>query len=165
MNTTFYIFRHGETFATKAGKGYGMRVFSAPLLPEATGALERMGEYLKSIDTDFNVSSAVRRCRETVAIISTVSGKEFFFDKRLNEFFLESVGHLEKRLQRLLDDIEKNAYKRVLICTHGACLSLLITLLSIKKDHHTSYNLFQYPPPGVLTIIIGNTIQEVNFNT
>jgi broad specificity phosphatase PhoE len=161
---TYYIFRHGETFATKAGTGYGMKVFSAPLLPEATPSLQRMGQYLKDIPTDFAVSSAVKRCRQTVEIIGKESGKEFVFDKRLNEFFLESVGHLVRRLKKFLDDIETHKYEHVVICTHGACISALITLLTAKKDHQASYNLFNYPPPGVLTIIEGNNIQDVNFN-
>jgi broad specificity phosphatase PhoE len=161
---TYYIFRHGETFATKAGTGYGMKVFSAPLLPEASPALQKMGEYLKNIPTDINVSSAVKRCRQTVEIIGKESGKEFIFDKRLNEFFLESVGHLVERLKKFLEDLEKHNYQHVLLCTHGACISALITLLTAKKDHPTSYNLFHYPQPGVLTIIEGNNIQEINFN-
>lgn len=164
MKPTFYIFRHGETFATKRGTGYGVRIFSAPILPEATGALERMGAYLKNIPTEYNASSALKRCRQTAEIIGRESGKEFVFDKRLNEYFLESFGHFKQRLGSFLADIEKQRYESVVICTHGACISALISLLTAKKDHQASFNLFQYPPPGVLTVIEETNIQEINFN-
>lgn len=161
---TYYIFRHGETFATKAGTGYGVRVFSAPILPEAHAALERMGAYLAQVENSYNISSEILRCRQTVEIISEKSGKSFVFDKRLNEFFLESFGHFKKRLQSVLADIEKQTAENILICTHGAGISGLISLLTPKKDMPAAFDIFHYPMPGVLTIIKGETIQEVNFN-
>lgn len=162
---TYYIFRHGETFATKAGTGYGIRVFSAPILPEAHAPLQRMGAYLKSIESSYNVSSQIHRCRQTVEIVGKESGKTFVFDKRLNEFFLESFGHFQKRLQSILTDIEKESAENILICTHGAGIAGLISLLTPKKDMPGAFDVFHYPRPGVLTIIKGETIQEINFNT
>jgi broad specificity phosphatase PhoE len=161
---TYYIFRHGETFATKKGRGYGMRIFSAPILPEAGVPLQKMGEYLKSVDTDFQVSSALLRCRQTADIITTETGKTFVFDKRLNEYFLETFGHLRKRLQEVLTEIDKNDYKNIVICTHGACIAMLISILTARHEKPTAFNLFRYPPPGVLTIINNNNVQEINFN-
>ncbi|MBP9719180.1 MAG: histidine phosphatase family protein [Candidatus Levybacteria bacterium] len=165
MQKTYYIFRHGETFATKNGTGYGVRMLSAPILPEASPALTRLGAYLKNIPTDFNISSALKRCRQTVEIIGKESEKQFVFDKRLNDYFLESSGHFIKRLKSVLAEIEANDYQSIAICTHGACISTLISLLTAKKDMRVEYNFFKYPPPGVLTIIEGNNVQEVNFNT
>lgn len=164
MATKFYIFRHGETFATKAGKGYGVRMFSAPILSEATPALSRMGIYLKDVPTDYNISSALKRCRQTVEIIGKESGKEFVFDKRLNDYFLESAHHFTNRIKQVVAEIEEKQYSSVAICTHGACISVLISLLTAKKDMAITYNYFKFPPPGVLTIIEGNNVQEVNFN-
>src|SRR5687768_16016928 len=134
MKPTFYIFRHGETFATKAGKGYGVRMFSASILPEATPALSRMGLYLKNISTDYNISSALKRCRQTVEIIGQESGKEFVFDKRLNDYFLESAYHFTNRIKQVLLEMEEKNYSSIAICTHGACISVLISLLTAKKD-------------------------------
>ena len=162
---TYYIFRHGETFATKAGTGYGIRVFSAPILPEARTPLEKMGKYLAAIEDSYNISSEVLRCRQTVAIIAEKSGKSFVFDKRLNEFFLESYGHFKKRLQAMLDAIEKESAENILICTHGAGIAGLISLLTPKKDMPGAFDVFHYPAPGILTIIQGETVKEVNFNT
>lgn len=162
---TYYIFRHGETFATKAGTGYGVRVFSAPILPQAQEPLEKMGEYLKQVPSSYNVSSQLLRCKQTVAIIGNKADKTFVFDKRLNEFFLESLGHFRKRLQSLLVDIEKESAEHILICTHGAGIAGLISLLTPKKDMPGAFDIFHYPPPGVLTIIHGETLKEINFNT
>lgn len=162
---TYYIFRHGETFATKAGTGYGFRVFSAPILPEAVAPIRKMGEYLKTIETDVHVSSAVLRCQQTAEIITKTSGKKFSFDKRLNEYFLETVGNLRKRLQSLLTELDKKNYQNIVICTHGACIAMLISILTARHEKPTAFNLFRFPPPGVLTIINANTVQEINFNT
>src|SRR5437762_1931158 len=126
MPKIFYIFRHGETFATKLEKGYGRKVFSAPLLDEGHPAIERIGEYLKNIETDFNTSSNVKRCRQTVEIVSQISGKQFIFDKRLNEFFLETYWHFRRRIKGVLKDIDQKGFSSVCICTHGACIAMLV---------------------------------------
>jgi broad specificity phosphatase PhoE len=161
---TYYILRHGETFATRSGMGYGFRIFSAPILPQAVGPLKKMGNYLHDVDIDFSISSALIRCRQTAEIITKESGKEFIFDKRLNEYFLETFGHLRKRLQAVLTDIDNNDYKNIMICTHGACIAMLISILTARHEKPVSFSLFQYPPPGVLTIIRDNSVQEINFN-
>lgn len=162
MRQTFYIFRHGETFATKAGTGYGIRVFTAPILEEGIPTLEKMGVYLKDIHSDYNVSSQVKRCRQTVAIIGKESKKEFVFDKRLNEYFIESFGHFRNRIKSFLLEMEEKQYETILICTHGAVIAGLISLLTGKNFQ--PYNLFTYPEPGVLTIIKDKTTQQINFN-
>lgn len=159
---TFYIFRHGETFASKNGTGYGDQVFTAPILEEGIPIIEAMGEYLKKIKTDYNVSSEIERCRQTVTIISRITGKEFIFDERLNEPFMESFQNISDRLTSLLDDIKKNKYHSILICTHGAIIGTLLGFFT--KQQFAEENLYNYPPPGVLTIVKGTFIKQLNFN-
>lgn len=163
MKTKFYIFRHGETFATKRGTWYGTKIYSADLLPEARPALERMGKYLQNVHTDYQVSSQVKRCKQTTEIISSYTKWEFVYDNRLNEFFLETFWHLLKRVRSLLREIEEKEYKSVAICTHGGVIAVLLQLLSARKSINP-FSLFNFPPPGVLTIIEGDTIQQINFN-
>lgn len=158
----FYILRHGETFATKRGIGYGVRIFSAPLLPEARRAIERMANYLKDIPTDYHVSSRIKRCRQTAQIITEITGKEFAFDARLNEYFIETFGHFRKRIQSFLDEMQSSEYKNIVICTHGAGIAGLVSL--ITKTNFDRYTLFNYPPPGILTIIEKEKLQQINFN-
>lgn len=158
----FYIFRHGETFATKASKGYGWRMFSASILNEGIPAIEKMGIYLKSVPSDFNASSHYRRCRQTVGIVSSVCGKGFVFDRRLNEYFLETFNNFHNRLKSFLDFVQKNEYGSVLICTHGACIAVLLKIL--RGQTPSKQDLFYYPRPGVLTIVEGKKIEEVDFN-
>ncbi len=163
MNQTFYIFRHGETFVTKGNKwGYGLRVFSAPILPEARPALEKLGAYLKDVSSDYNVSSEFLRCKQTVGIIAEFSDKQFVFDRRLNEHFLEPFGRFRNRLQSFLTEMEQKQYKSVLICTHGACIAALTSFLmtgAVKP-----MDLFTYPMPGVLTIINNKQMKQIDFN-
>ncbi len=163
MQTKFYIFRHGETFATKAGTWYGTKIFSADILPEGKPSLHRMGKYMQNIKTDFQVSSQIKRCRQTTDIIADYTGQKFIYDKRLNEFFLETYWHLKKRVKSVLQEIEENKYQSVALCTHGAVIAVLLHQLSAQKKIKL-FNFFNYPPPGVLTIIQGNTVQQISFN-
>lgn len=163
MSPEYYLFRHGQTFATQGNRGYGLRVFSAPILESGMPALQRMGEYLKDIPTDYQVSSAVKRCVQTTDIISKATGRPFIKDKRLNEYFLETFGYFVGRITRVLQDIETNKYKKVAICTHGAGLAVLINTLTKKKVQPS--DLLTFPDPGRLIIIREGQLQEINFNT
>lgn len=163
MQTTYYIFRHGETFASKAKTGYGWRIFSADLLPEAIPALERMGTYLQSVPTDLNVSSQIKRCRQTVGIIHEITGKEFVYDRRLNEYFIETFWQFKRRVKSLVQEIEQKKYKAVCICTHDALIATLLYYLS-KSHASKPWNIFYSTLPGVLTIIENGEVRQVNFN-
>lgn len=162
MVKTFYLFRHGTTFGSKYRTGYGWKIYSANILPEARPPLVKMGTYLKKIPTDYNVSSAVKRCRQTCEIISEASGKEFVFDPRLNEFFLETFGHLQRRIASLLEELNTKNYQSVLMCTHGAVLEVLIA--QITKSRFKVSRLFQLPDPGTLLVLKNGNFQQINFN-
>lgn len=159
----FYIFRHGETFVTKQNKfWYGRRVFSAPILEEGKPAIHRLGQYLKNIPTDINYCSPYKRCRQTAEIITEESGKGFIFDKRLGEFFWEPFGHFKRRVKRLLAEVEQQGYQSVAICTHGAVIAALVKL--IRKGDLEPGEEFHYPKPGILLIVDGKELKEVDFN-
>lgn len=161
MNTKFYIFRHG--LATKSKSGYGAHIVTATLLPEAIPPVKKIGEYLKDIPTDYNVSSRFIRCQETAEIVSKISCKQFVLDKRLNEYYEESFEDLVTRISNFLRDIEKKGYRNVAICTHVAVITVLLKLLKAepveKKDIYSNY-----PLPGTLLIIKDNNVSEINFN-
>ncbi len=170
MAKTFYLFRHGETFVTRGQRlwyyprflpetafSYGARVFSASILEEAKPTLQKLAEYLKDIPTDFNASSQFRRCRQTVQIVEKETKKEFIFDKRLNEFVFETPWAFRHRVKSFLKTLVDKDYQNVAICTHGAVLSLLASLLTGKA--------VGFPKPGVLVIIKGNQIKYQDFNS
>lgn len=158
----FYIFRHGQTFSTKFGRPYGLAVFSAGILDEGKPALNKMGQYLKKVPSDFNVSSPFRRCKQTVEIISTESGKTFYFDKRLGEYLLETRGNFRKRIKSLILEVESLGYEHVLICTHGAVISEMMDLL-LPGVYNVS-NTFKFPDPGILIIAGDGKYEEISFN-
>ncbi len=162
MVKKYYIFRHGDTFATKAGTAYGIKVFSAPILPEAKVALEKMGTYLNDHPTDYNVTSPLLRCRQTAKIVGELSDKQFETDKRLREFFLETIWNLRRRVKSFLKDLDNKGYETVAICTHGAVISELVNILTGRTL--SWYQLPLYPDPGILTIITENNIEQINFN-
>lgn len=162
MSQTFYIFRHGETFATKAGTGYGDQILTAGILEEGRPTIEKMARYLKNIPTDYNVSSEINRCKQTSEIVSKITGKQFVFDERLNEVYMETFQNVTDRLNSLLSEIKAQNYNRILICTHGAIIGTLLGFFTDQKFEEQ--DLFNFPPPGVLTIVKENQIEQINFN-
>ena len=159
--TTFYIFRHGETFATKGKVHYGLKIWHATILPEAKPVIERLGQYLKTKESDYQSSSEFLRCKETTKIITSVTGKEFVTDKRLNEFVFETFGGFRRRIQSFLDDIHKTGYKNVMVCTHGAVIAGLVNLLT--EGNFEWHDIKEYPSPGILTEIVGNNMKQISF--
>ena len=155
--------RHGETFATKRNSGYGMRVFSAPILMEGIPAIETQAAFLLDIKTDYNVSSPIKRCRQTAKIVHNITGKEFHFDRKIREFFLETFGGLKNRVAKFLSDLDNSEYETVLVITHGAVIAALTHLLA--RDSFHIAEITDYPKPGVMRVIErGKQMKEIDFN-
>jgi broad specificity phosphatase PhoE len=160
--TTFYIFRHGETFVTRDKKRwYGRKVFSAQILEEGKPIIKKMGIYLKNVPSDQNFCSPYKRCRQTAEIITYATQKEFVYDKRLGEFLWEPLGYFKRRLKSFLKMVEKNNYQNVFVCTHGAVIPALIKLIQGKDFNETD---LAKPNPGVLFIVEGKAVKAINFN-
>lgn len=166
---TFYLFRHGETFVTKKQNlwyypkflpttafSYGTKIFSASILEEGKPVIRKLGNFLKDIRTDFNASSQFRRCRQTVQLITEESGKEFVFDKRLNELVFETPWHFRRRIINFTNELESKEYKSVAICTHAAVLALIAGILTKK--------LIGFPKPGIMLVIKDKKITAIDFN-
>lgn len=162
MAKTYYIIRHGETFATINHRGYGFKVYSAPILESGIPTLERVGQYLKDKPIDFAIRSPLKRCAQTAEILTKQGNPEFVADRRLTEFFLQTFWQLKRRLTSLITDLEASPHEHILICTHGAIIAGLISLLTTKKFNFTQ--TFSYPDPGILTIITNTHIEQINFN-
>lgn len=162
MSKTYYIFRHGETFATKQKGWYWYKLYSATILEEGKPSILRLAEYLKKIPTDFNVSSPFLRCRQTVDIVSTITGKEFKFDKRIGEHTFEFPWVFKKRILSFVNEIENSDKQNILICTHGVVIQMLIKYLA--KDNPTLIESMVAPFPGVLIIIKDGKLIDMNFN-
>ncbi len=167
--STYYLFRHGDTFVTKGQRvwyypkfipetafSYGSKVFSASILDEAKPTIQKLAEYLKEMPTQFNASSQFRRCRQTVQIIEKETKKEFIFDKRLNEFVFETPWTFRHRVRSFLQELEEKSFQSVAICTHGAVIALIASILSGEK--------VGFPKPGVLVIIKNGEITYKDFN-
>lgn len=170
MPKIFYLFRHGDTFVTKGQRvwyypkflpetafSYGTKVFSASILEEAKPTIQKLAEYLKNIPTDFNASSQLRRCRQTVQIVEKETKKEFLFDKRLNEFVFETPWRFRYRVRSFIAELKTKDYDSVAICTHGAVLAMIASTLSGQK--------VGFPKPGVLVIVKNGKITYKDFNT
>lgn len=160
--TTFYIFRHGETFVTKNGGWYWFRVYNAPILDEGKPAIKRMAKYLKTIPSDINYVSPYLRCRQTADIVNKVTGKGFVVDKRIREYFVETPWMFASRIKNFLEDVERHNYKTVMICTHAGVITQLIK--QITRTYAQEKGIQTFPRPAILTIASKRGIRQINFN-
>lgn len=170
----YYIFRHGETFATRDNVEYGKHVIDATILPEGIPVTKRLADYLKNIETDFNVRSEFLRVAQTAEIITNVTGKEFVTDERLNDTLVapkkflnvfprtESRQNFIDRVSSFVSELQTKSYQTVLIGTHGGVIAALKHI--ITKGEFTYDQIMDFPNPGVLTVI-KDTIEEIDFNS
>ncbi len=161
--TTFYIFRHGETFNSKNQVPYPADSSQIEILAESIPTVMKMGKHLATIAADKSYSSNYLRCRQTVEIVSAETGKSFVFDQRLIEFERESFADFQKRIENFLAEIKQSGDRTVFICTHGAVVACLKNLLLGKN--FTLNDLKDYSPTSVLTIIEDQTVRYLDFST
>jgi len=161
-NKNYYIFRHGETFATKQKKWYWNKLYSATILEEGKPSVLRLAKYLNNIPTDYNVSSPFIRCRQTAELVTEITGKKFEFDKRIGERTFELSWTFRKRILSFITLMENSDYKNILICTHSADIRELVAYLA--KENLTPKKEYEAPHPGVLTIVKNGKIEEIDFN-
>ena len=159
--TKYYIFRHGQTRNSKFHLPYPKNNRLIKILPDSIPALKKMAEYLKSISSDLSASSEYLRCQQTTKIISKITGVKFKKDSRLNEFGRETFIEFTDRIKDFLEEVEKNKYETVVICTHGAGISTIKNLLI--KGRMKRIELPFYPKPGILLCIEGKKIQKIDF--
>jgi len=159
---TYYIFRHGETFATKQNRWYWHKLYSATILEEGKPSVLRLATHLKNIPTEYNVSSPFLRCRQTAQLVTEITGKKFEFDSRLGERTFELPWRYRNRILKFINDMEASSYENILICTHAAVIRVLVAHLT-RKDLSLREKIVA-PRPGVLSIIKEGKITEINFN-
>ncbi|MBI1863719.1 histidine phosphatase family protein [Candidatus Woesebacteria bacterium] len=164
MSTNLFLLRHAETFATinsEPGKEkYHDKVLTADILKSTVTPIIEISKYLKKIDTEKNLTSPVKRCRQTVEIITKHSAKKFEIDEDLREYYMENFESLKNRVENLVK--KTNKYKNVLICTHGAVIAGIKHL--ILENDFKFEDIHDYPKPGVLIIIKDKKIEEKDFN-
>ncbi len=161
-NTTYYIFRHGQTIETYTKTPYGENILTSDLIPQGKSAISRLGDYLKNREPQANFSSPLPRCKSTVKIIEKKLTNKFIFDNRLTEYYNETFYKLKKRVAAFLKEIEIQNYQSVSICTHGAIIAA-VTHLVIDRYLSVAH-LLKFPDPGILRIIKNGKVEEVNFN-
>lgn len=158
---TLYIFRHG--MAVYPNQGYGSRVLTAELLPEGIPPIERLARYLQHAPSEYQACSEVLRCRQTAAIVTEATGKEFIIDPRLREYHQESFDQLAERVKSFCDDLTAANYRSAMICTHGAVIAAIKHYLTdgvFDRRHETDYT-----QTGQLMIIHDDkSIEVLDFN-
>lgn len=159
-STRYYIIRHG--LATHSTTGYGDQILTAQILPESIPIIEKIGQYLRNIRSDYNVRSEIFRCQQTAEIITRLGQKPFITDARLNEYNQESFEQLHDRVKSFLDEVESKNFHNVLICTHGSVISGLENFL--LNGEFLLGQEFTYPLPGQVSIIQNKQKELIDFN-
>lgn len=158
---TFYILRHG--MAVHPNVGYGANVLSAELLPEGIPPIRRLAQYLRLVPTDYQVCSEVLRCRQTAALVTEATGREFVIDPRLKEYYQETFDELSRRAKSFCDEIQPSGYQNVLICTHGSVIAALKHYLI--DGHFERRQETDYTQTGQLLIIHDDkSVEVLDFN-
>ncbi len=156
----WYILRHGLT--AYSTQGYGDKILSARILPEAVFSIEKMGNYLSKVPNSANYSSQLIRCVQTADIITRITGKVFTPDKRLNEFHQETFSEFYERVFSWFKEVNTTQPKCVLVCTHGAVIAALKHML-LEGDFSES-QLLDYTQCGELLAIKDKKLEIVDFN-
>jgi len=163
----FYIFRHGETYFSKNNLDYNEHVEDAQILAEGFPALEHLGGFLKNVETDINISSTYKRCRQTVKIVGRRSEKKFVFEALLRDWDSrnETVEGTANRITDFHQQLTANdqQLKSVCICSHGYPIAMLKSLILTGKVDLSK--LDDYPETGVLLIIKHGKVEEIDFNS
>jgi len=166
MDPTWYIIRH--SLATRSTSGYGDQILDASILPDTVPAIEEMAGYLHTIGDSINVSSELLRCRQTAAIITAKTGKQFIFDKRLNEFVeeppkfvTETFVDFKARVISFVQTISRTNSERIIVVTHGAVVSALMHY--IVQGDVTENELLDYPDCGVMITIHHKSVTQKDF--
>jgi broad specificity phosphatase PhoE len=162
MKKTYYIFRHGLTQPVKEGRWYWGSLYSAVILDEAKPSIIRIGNFLKNIDSDYNVTSPFKRCIQTSEIVTEITGKKFVPDRRLSEYTLELPWNFKKRVMSFINEMENSEHKTIIICTHAVVLEMLIQYFT--NGRLSLRHRFKLPLTGVLTIIKDKKISSKDFN-
>ncbi len=162
MKKTYYMFRHGLTQPVKDGRWYWGTLYSAAILDEAKPSIIRIGQFLKNIDSDFNVTSPFRRCVQTSEIVTEITGKKFEPDRRIGEYAFEFPWSFKKRVLRFIEEMENSEHKTIIICTHAVVLEMLVQYFT--NGHISLRHRIKAPLTGVLTIIKDKKISSKDFN-
>jgi broad specificity phosphatase PhoE len=165
---TYYIFRHG--LATYRKSGYGEEIISAKLLPEGVVAIGKLAGFLKDIPTDVNFCSEIYRCIESAEIVTKITSKKFKVDGRLNEYSVdenyshETIDQVRARVLEFLMERESDeTNKTFLVCTHGAIISAIRSILT--KGNWQKDDLLNFPSTGSLLIIHSDgRVEEKEFS-
>lgn len=157
---TLYIFRHG--LATHSKSGYGEKILSAEILEEGKPAIRKLSQFLTKYPFDVGFTSPVKRCMQTIEIVTDITGYEFEPDNRITEFHLEGIDDVRERAESFLHSIAKMSSEHIYVCSHGTVIAAMQRRL--LNQSFESDNILEYPHCGGLRIIHQAHVDEIDFN-
>ena len=146
-----YVLRHGQTDYNKEGRFQGQN--NIELNEEGIKQVKETAKILRNINFDKVYVSPLKRAIDTAKIVvpdkeleidnriiersfGKLEGKEAIIDyeERIEEFNIESIDELERRVKNFLKDIINSCNKNILVVTHGGVAQIINKLLDEKYN-------------------------------
>ena len=166
MIPTWYLIRHA--LATRSTSGYGSDILTASILPDTIPAIQNISRYLLTITESVQYSSELLRCRQTAAIIESVTEKKFIYDPRQNEYIEHSDTHaieefvdFKKRIISFVHTTLQTESSHIIIVTHGAVIAAITHILT--NGDFSKNTLLDYSPCGTLRTIRDQIVTNTQY--
>lgn len=147
-----YVLRHGQTDYNLMGKFQGR--IDVPINQNGISQVEEAAKEISNIKFNNVYSSPLKRAIQTATIVSKseiqideriiersfglLEGKQSIndYENRIEQYKIETIGNLQKRVYNFLDEIIKKTSKNdnILIVTH-ACVAIMIECYLNEKDY------------------------------
>ena len=153
-----YVLRHGQTDYNKEGRFQGQN--NIELNEEGIKQVKETAKLLRNINFDKVYVSPLKRAIDTAKIVvpdkeleidnriiersfGKLEGKEAIIDyeERIEEFNIESIDELERRVKNFLKDIISSCNKNILVVTHGGVAQIINKLLD-KNYNESNFKKF-----------------------
>jgi broad specificity phosphatase PhoE len=127
LKKLIYYYRHGETYYSARGMGYGNKEYEAVLTDKGRQQAALLGaEMARRGPFDLFMTSPLPRAVQTATIVQTHLDIEFQVEMALIEGMGQRHEEIWKRIEKMIERLMKSPHETILLSTHGflcCCLS------------------------------------------
>ncbi len=115
-----YYYRHGETYYSSKGLGYGDKEYEALLTEKGRQQIGLLGaELARRGPFDLHLTSPLPRAVQSSTLVQTHLGSELGIDPALAEGIKESREQIWMRVEKLAERLIKGPHQKILLSSHG----------------------------------------------
>ena len=146
MKKIIYYHRHGETYYTARGMGYGDKEHEALLTENGRKQVNLLGaELARRGPFDLYLTSPLPRAVQTATIIQHYLNMELGVEPALIEGIKESRESIWGRVERMAERLVKQPQQKILLSTHGFICCCLAAYFRGQTWRNMS---LENPPPA-----------------